>query len=341
MHALMKFPVLFGTLIGATSCEPSSMATDPAASQGGELDRALDARLVDEHVVLVFADDASADSVEEALREPAWQRALKPCRSVVVRFASCPALRRRFAVRNPPVVVLLDARGSEIGRCELSPERSEVKLALRSLAEVASRFETCRQRLSKDPDDLEARYWLGTYHWSRGEREAALVEYRKVLSAEVEPSVRLHSLRSTALQNVLNHFRQTGALAEAETLLRQVDPGEYLAPSGDRLAAQFCLVLRRRGRLAEAAEVVEAQLRREPSRRQEDVLLFALGTLQQEEGKRRAADATFQLLAERFPHSPWTVRAEPREKSTVNSRRSTVSGESTVDSRQSTVQSRK
>lgn len=275
-----------------------------------EFHRALEAARTSRGLAIAaFVDPGCSAQVLSSLSDAELSRRIGPRRRAVLTASQTPLLAARFGATKLPLVVLLDPQGKEIGRSAGLRSAGALLGAVRTLIDVADKVMACRNRVQRDPADVEAWYFLGDYHWYRGERHRALECFHNVLELEGEASGPWADLVFRARQRVGEWLVGNNRLAEAEALLRVVPVETVSDQHASWVFLQLALVLHRRGRTEEAVALLRDSVDRWERSPRAARIRFTLGCLLYSRGRRDAALEHFQFLQEHFPHNVYGHRA--------------------------------
>ena len=169
--AAVAAAILFSLLAGAGQAAAFEADLEAGAAQhGGEDSEAL-FRLV----WIVSGDRRERLRVDDLISSPAWTRTVDAPRPVVLDASKQPSARVRFGARHLPVCLVIARDGSEVGRVEQRECSHEDELleTIRDVLEAARAHQTpLREGAEASPPSRL--FWLGYFHWRRGERAEAV-----------------------------------------------------------------------------------------------------------------------------------------------------------------------
>ena len=262
-------------------------------------------------VVIALTDTATREVSAELLAETDCLGSLGTCRAVHVALEEYPAARLRFGVRQTPTLILLDRKGGELGRCAGQGTREALRSALSNLSESVHRLADCRETLRRDPDNVDALYWLGNWHWAREDVDLAMQCHRRVVELTAEPSRSgYESMAIDACRRLGEQLLEFERFEAAESLLRSIDVERAPPRHADWIALRLAFALERQGKSSAAIETLEARLEKSRNSTHSDRLLFTLAKMQQETGQHVAALRSFKLLSSEYGEGLYGKRAQ-------------------------------
>lgn len=219
----------------------------------------------------------------------------------------------QFAIQHVPLCLVLDSNGREAGRIQIGDLGRESHRVLSSrLSDLLVAAEASR-RYAEGADirdgDSARLFWLGYFHWNRGERFKALrwfEEYSALPSTEGGAD---SELKSRALYRQGEYALEGGHSKKAATLFARALELTRDTEQSARCALARARSLRRLGQLDQAIRTIETQLRTRPSSRLDDRLLFSLGYLYMDLGDRGKARTFFAECTMSFPTSAYSRKS--------------------------------
>ena len=226
-------------------------------------------------------------------------------RSFLVQFA--------IEIEHVPLCLVLDPSGREVGRARVGNLTKDAFGTLSSrLADLLMAAEASRQHgngAAVRDGDSSALFWLGYFHWSRGERYKALRLFEEYTALPRTVNGADSQLQARALYRQGEHALEAGQNQKAAALFAR---GLNLTQSPEH-AARCALAragsLRRLGQSDQAIECIESQLRTRPPSRLQDRLLFCLGYLYLDLGQREKARKAFTECTTNFPASAYSLKS--------------------------------
>lgn len=260
-------------------------------------------------VVWVISSDRRQEIwLEDLLSTKAWRDATRNCASATLRAQKNPSFLIRFGVSSLPLCLVLDPSGREAGRLPAGNLESATDRALsRRLSELlvaADASRRYRDGVDVRDGDPARLFWLGQYHWNRGERFKAIrwfEEYATRPAKDNEDS----ELKARALYRLGEHALEAENPSGAATLFAEALGWTRDAERAARCALARARSLRKLGRHDEAIRAIEAQLGAQPSSRLDDRLLFTLGYLHMDLGNVEKARKCFTECTTTFPKSAY------------------------------------
>lgn len=248
--------------------------------------------------------------VVDLIGDAHWRRSIpEPTRILTAEEQQTVAVR--FGVRQYPVCLLLAADGTEVGRLQATDNVAEFHRQLGKRLQAARVFLRHRNAPLQTSADGSNAYWLGLFHWQRGERFKARRWFDRFLAQDPLNHERGREQYAHVLYLRGEHAMDCGRPHKATLLFEKAR-----RTSGDRLqTARYLLAearaLQRSGRTDEALDRLSRQLAQTdaPASGLEDRLLFTLAYLQLEHGQSTKAQAAFVALITTFPASRYAHRA--------------------------------
>ncbi len=262
-------------------------------------------------VAWIAPGEGEAVLVETVLRDERWSSVGAEV-TLVVDSAREPSVGERFGVGNRAIGVVLDPRGEELVRVERAETREETIDLLRDALHSARIHRSIGASPPRDPTTA---FWLGYYHWIRGERSAARAHFDR-LSRGVEerpdPAEDAKALYGRSLLLRGEYLLDTGKLTRANALLEEATRYGPTARHIATLALARARCLRRLGEVGRAIEVLSDSLRVEiagPAAVRTRIL-FSLGYLHLDQGRAHRARTYLERCLSAAPNSPVARRAE-------------------------------
>ncbi len=253
----------------------------------------------------LWLEDLSADAT--------WRATAGAHPSTTVHAEKNRSFLIQFAIESTPVCLVLDSNGREVGRVHVAdltldamrflPSRlSDLLLA----AEASRRHENGSDIRDGDPATL---FWLGCFHWNRGERYKALRSFEEYSALPCGENGAHPELKARALYRLGEHALETGQELRAEEYFARALDLTRAPERAARCALAHARSLRRLGQPERAIQSIENQLRSQPASPLRDCLLFSLGYLHLDLGHREKAREVFAECTTSFPTSAYSRKS--------------------------------
>ena len=226
-------------------------------------------------------------------------------RSFLIRFA--------IDIEHVPLCLVLDASGREVGRARVGSLTKDafgtlsIQLAdLLKAAEASRRHGNGVAVRDGDPSTL---FWLGYFHWNRGERYKALRWFEEFAALPCTENGADSQLKARALYRHGEHALESGQSQKAAGLFARALDLTRSPEHAARCALARARSLRRLGKSDLAIQSLEIQLRSRKSSRLQDRLLYCLGYLYLDVGHREKARKAFTECTTNFPASAYGLKS--------------------------------
>ncbi len=174
-----------------------------------------------------------------------------------------PELVTRYRVQAYPTLLVLEASGLELGRLVDAVAADELVQRLGEISQGNNVLGALEAAVKANPDDLEARYQLGSAYALAAQRELAEAELARVVTGDPD-NARGLAARALADQAAFLVAKQDGDGERAITLYRELQRRFPTARESLRAYRQIGRELHRLGRSEEAIASLEAMVAAAP-----------------------------------------------------------------------------
>ena len=216
-----------------------------------------------------------------------------------------PSVLLQFGVKETPLCLLLEANGREVGRVRPGDPPEDLLSRLSDLLVAAGAYKRYGGEVDVSNRDLDSLFWVGYFHWSRGEHFKARRSFQDFTSLPFPEDGADRELRARALYRLGEYALEGGRFPAAAAFFEQALKLTENAARAARCALAQSRCLRRLGKPEEAIRSLEEQLQSGSSSRLHDRLLFSLGYLYMDLGDRRMAHRSFSACKRSYPDSTY------------------------------------
>jgi tetratricopeptide (TPR) repeat protein len=270
----------------------------------------------DDEYLLVWVVSSSREQtlwLEDLAADPTWSAAVGSHPTATLHAEKNRSFLIQFAIESTPVCLVLDSSGREVGRLRIA---ELTKDAVRSLpgrlsdlltaAEASRRYENGSDVRDGDASTL---FWLGSFHWNRGERYKALRWFEEYTALPRGRNGADPELQARALYRLGEHALETGQIPRAEEHFSRALDLSRAPEQKARCALALARSLRRLGHADRAIQSIESQLRSQGASPLRDRLLFTLGYLHLDLGHREKAREVFTECMTSYPTSAYSRKS--------------------------------
>ncbi len=267
-------------------------------------------------IVWVISSDRRQELwLEDLSTTTAWNETVGSSPTTTLRAEKNRSFLIQFAIEieHVPLCLILDANGREVGRARVANLTKDAFGTLSSrLADLLMAAEASRRHgngVAVRDGDSSALFWLGYFHWSRGERYKALRWFEEYTALPCTENGADSQLKARALYRQGEHALEAGQSRKAAELFARALDLTRSPEHAARCALARARSLRRLGQSDQAIQSIETQLRSRPSSRLQDRLLFCLGYLYLDLGHREKARKAFTECTTNFPASAYSLKS--------------------------------